>query len=41
MFNMYEGRSISKFQNSAESLSLKMSKLLNIRYAGNLFWNTL
>ena len=34
MFNMYEGRSINKFENSAESLSLKMSKLLNIRYAG-------
>jgi len=38
---MYEGRSINKLQNGAVSLSLKMSKMWNMRYIGNLFCNTL
>jgi len=38
---MYEGRSINKLQNGAVSLSLKMSKMWNMHYIGNLFCNTL
>jgi len=41
MGNLYEGRSINKLQNGAVSLILKISKIRNVRYVRNLYWNTL
>jgi len=34
--NIYEGRSINKLQNSAIPLILKIGKIRNIRFVGNL-----
>ena len=33
----YQGRSMNKLQNGVFSLILKISKILNIRFVGNLF----
>ena len=38
--NLYEGRSINKLQNDAIPLILKIGKIRNIRFVGNLIWNT-
>jgi len=37
---LYEGRSINKLQNGAIALILKIGKIQNIRFAGNLSLNT-
>ena len=36
---MYEGRSINKLQNGAIPSVLKVGKILNIRFVGNLILN--
>jgi len=36
---MYEGRSINKLQNSAIPLILKIGKIRNVRFVGNLILN--
>jgi len=36
---MYEGRSINKLQNGAIPLILKIGKIRNIRFVGNLILN--
>ena len=36
---MYEGRSINKIQNGAIPLILKIGKIRNIRFVGNLILN--
>jgi len=38
---VYKGRSIKKLQNGAVSLIFKLSKIQNVPYVANLFWNTL
>ena len=39
MLDIYEGRSINKLQNGTIPLILKIRKIRNIRFAGNLILN--